>query len=59
MQAMSEKVDDITRWLAREAPDIEKSQKHLDEGTIERAYWHYGYLCGARDFLALVRPLPE
>jgi len=59
VQAMSEKIADITTWLEREAHGIEKTQKHLDEGTVERAYWHYGYVCGARDFMALVEPLPE
>jgi hypothetical protein len=28
-------------------------QRHLDPGTIERAYWHHGYLAALRDVLAL------
>ena len=54
VRAMSEKISAMSRWLNKNAPYCETSQKHLDEGTIERAYWHYGYVCGARDFLALL-----
>jgi len=60
VQAMSDKVRAMTRWLAEKAPYCETSQRHLDEGTVEQAYWNYGYVCGARDFLALIdRLLPE
>lgn len=54
VQAMSDKVAAMSRQLAQEAPDCEASQKHLDAG-VERDYWHYGYICGARDVLALVQ----
>ena len=56
VQAMTDKVAAMSRQLGEEAPDCEVSQKHLDVGTVERAYWHYGYICGARDVLALVEP---
>ena len=52
--ALEEELDGMTEWLAYSAPGCEASQKqHLEEG-VERAYWHYGYVCGGRDFLALV-----
>jgi hypothetical protein len=59
VQAMSGKLAAMSRELNREAPDCETSQKHLDPGTVERAYWHYGYICGARDVLALVERSSE
>jgi hypothetical protein len=43
--------DDIAEWLAENAPYIVADQKHLDEHSIERAYWHYGYLVALRDVL--------
>jgi hypothetical protein len=54
MEAISRRVDELTRWLADKAPSCETAQKHLDEGTLEQAYWHYGYLCALRDFVSIV-----
>ena len=44
----------LALWLAEHAPYCEASQKHLDQGTVEQAYWHYGYVCAIRDILAIV-----
>jgi hypothetical protein len=54
IQTLSDKADALTRWLAEHAPHCEASQKHLDQGTLEQAYWHYGYTCAIRDVLAIV-----
>jgi hypothetical protein len=54
LQALSHKAGALARWLTKNAPSVETSQKHLDEGTVEQAYWHYGYLCAIRDVLAMV-----
>jgi len=40
--------------LRRDHPEMFKEQKHLQEGTPERAYWHYGRLIGMRDALRFV-----
>jgi hypothetical protein len=32
-----------------------RGDKHLDEGTPERAYWHAGYLTAMRDVLRMIR----
>ena len=44
----------IREWIADEAPYIVADQRHLDENTLERAYWHYGYEAALADVLALV-----
>jgi hypothetical protein len=54
VQAITDKAASLTRWLTENAPDCERSQKHLEEGTTEQAYWHYGYLCAIRDVLAVI-----
>jgi hypothetical protein len=54
MQAINEKIAVLTRWLAENASDCESAQKHLDQGTAEQAYWHYGYLCALRDVIAAI-----
>ena len=48
------RIDNISAWLAENAPDCRGDQKHLDEGTAERAYWHYGYLIALRDIQNLL-----
>lgn len=45
--------DDIAAWLAENCPYVVADQKHLDENSPERAYWHYGYLVALRDALSL------
>jgi hypothetical protein len=52
LQEISVKIEGLTRWLAENA-SYTVEQKHLQEGTTERVYWHYGYLCALRDVLAI------
>jgi hypothetical protein len=54
MTALSDKISGMTRWLAENAPYCAMLQKHLDEGTAERAYWHYGYLCALKDIVSAI-----
>jgi hypothetical protein len=44
----------ITEWLQKNAPECSQQQKHLDEGSQERVYWHYGYMVALRDVLHLL-----
>lgn len=46
---LQERIDGTTAWLEQAAPNIHIEQSHLDEGSRERAYWHYGYLAASRD----------
>ena len=39
----------ITTWLTENAPDTFEQHEHLQAGTPEQAYWHYGYLAALRD----------
>jgi uncharacterized protein YgfB (UPF0149 family) len=54
IQAVFEQAEALSRWLQENAPGCELSQKHLDPGTVEQVYWHYGYLHALKDVLALV-----
>jgi hypothetical protein len=44
----------LRQWLRENAPSCIQEQKHLDEGSAERAYWHYGYLSALQDILKLM-----
>jgi len=53
-QMLEERIAALRGWLAGHAPACGREQAHLDEGTRERAYWHYGYLMALRDVLDVV-----
>lgn len=49
----------LTQWLNDTAPHCFDDQKHLDEHSVERVYWHYGYMVAIRDMLrALLEKRP-
>ena len=45
------RADGLADWIRDNAPYIAADQKHLDENTPERAYWHYGYMVALRDVI--------
>jgi hypothetical protein len=54
ISALEQRADDLQEWLKKNAPGVFAEQKHLDEGSPERAYWHYGYLVAVRDIYRLL-----
>jgi hypothetical protein len=46
--------NDLSAWLKKNHPEVFTEQKHLDEGSVERAYWHYGYMVAIQDVLRLL-----
>ena len=51
ISAVEKRAADLRDWLEKNAPESLIEQKHLDEGTRERVYWHYGYMVAVRDVL--------
>jgi hypothetical protein len=51
---LRDRVEELSRWLSEHAPDCQRDQRHLNEGTPERAYWHHGYLAALADVLRLL-----
>ena len=45
---------ELLEWLEEENPNCVQEQRHLDGGTSERAYWHYGYASALKDVLELL-----
>jgi hypothetical protein len=56
--AIRARLQGIREWMAEEAPYVTIDQRHLDEHTPERAYWHYGYQAALGDVLALLEGTP-
>ena len=46
---IQERIDDLTKWLNENGRDRIVEQAHLNDASIERLYWHYGYLIALRD----------
>jgi hypothetical protein len=58
IRALEKRADDLSAWLRENAPESLTEQRHLDEGTQERAYWHYGYMVALRDVLKFLTDSP-
>lgn len=49
LAAIETRIRTLTKWIEDNGPESVEEQKHLDAGTAERLYWHYGYLVALRD----------
>ncbi len=48
------RADGLREWLVENGQECFAEQAHLNEGSRERVYWHYGYLVALRDVLNLL-----
>jgi hypothetical protein len=53
-ERIERRMGDIRAWLLEQAPECFEQQRHLEDGTGERIYWHYGYMIALRDILGLL-----
>ena len=52
MRSLEQMIQERISGLERDGGDIASNdQRHLDQGTDERAYWHHGYASALRDIL--------
>lgn len=54
LSPLVERTKGIEEWLLKIRPLCFSEQRHLNEGTIERTYWHYGYMVALNDALTLL-----
>lgn len=54
IRAVERRAEELANWLKNTVPDCLHEQRHLEEGSQERAYWHYGYMVALRDVLKLL-----
>lgn len=50
VKKLQKRHDGIVKLLAEVHPEVHQ-QRHLNAGTPERAYWHYGYAVAINDIL--------
>jgi hypothetical protein len=53
-RALRDRASELSKWLAERGCDCQEMQAHVDAGSLERRYWHYGYLVALRDVLRLI-----
>jgi hypothetical protein len=49
---LDERMTALEQSSGREA---QREQRHLEEGTSERTYWHYGYASALKDVLDILQ----
>lgn len=52
---IEERTRALAQWLEDESPYVQFDQGHLDNGSPQQAYWHFGYLMALRDVLELLK----
>lgn len=54
MRLLAKRQGEIREWLENESPYTMFDQKHLESGTPEQAYWHFGYVSAISDVMQLL-----
>ncbi len=54
MRLLAKRQGEVSEWLENESPYTMFDQKHLESGTSEQAYWHYGYVSAINDVMRLL-----
>jgi hypothetical protein len=50
---IEDRCKELRAWILSNAPQCVTEEKHLVEGSQERAYWAHGYLTGLLDVMRL------
>ena len=50
---LNDRCRELKHWIITNAPQCIEEEKHLIEGSQERAYWAHGYLTALLDVLRL------
>ena len=58
LTVVEERARGLADWLKKNGAGCSREQRHLEDGTIERVYWHYGYMVALRDVLRFLTGEP-
>ncbi len=53
--SLQKRIPGLNAWLETTGIDCKNEQRHCEDGTVERVYWHYGYMVALRDALNLIK----
>ena len=51
VRSIGERANQLAAWICENSAECISEQRHLNEGSRERAYWQYGYMVALRDVL--------
>lgn len=51
-EALRKRREELRAWLEENGRECWREQSHLQEGSAEQIYWHFGYLAALQDVLA-------
>jgi len=51
LSPLEKRVAGIQEWLDKNGRGCQEEQKHIRAGTVEKIYWHYGYMVALMDVL--------
>jgi hypothetical protein len=51
------RINEISKWLRENYPEIRSEQKHIESGTSERGYYMYGYMMALIDIIEVLKRL--
>lgn len=54
LSTLIERTKGINEWLMNASPSCFAEQRHLKDGSVERAYWHYGYMVALSDAVRIL-----
>ena len=54
IKVVQDRIEALRGWLRANGRGCSVEQKHLNKGSQERIYWHYGYMVALRDVLHLL-----
>lgn len=58
-EKLEHRIAGITEALTPQLVLATHEQKHLDNGSVERTYWHYGYMVALKDVLKQLPASPD
>lgn len=58
-EKMLVRMAEIKEWLKVNGENCVVDQKHLDEGSQERIYWHFGYASALADMVMLLSAVDQ
>jgi hypothetical protein len=51
IEPLEKRAKGIQEWLDKNGRGCQEEQKHIRAGTVEKIYWHYGYMVALMDVL--------
>ena len=54
LKSVRERIAGLEDYFARQKVDVKAEQSHLNEGSREGLYWHYGYMMALKDMLRVL-----